>query len=195
MKKSFQVTREFCTIQDIPIISTATEVFLKNRLVQYKLKSIAEVWSAVWYSTSILSETMSHYTTYWTIDSREISYPHYRQSVLTTKDYLHTTIYLGNICHIELWKYISKQYDLLFIDGRKSETLFYLKKFLPYISNTSHIIIDDAIKFKEKMINCYQFLDNNNIEYTVHNLDTDDGIITIQVQPPFLQALSSLSDL
>lgn len=194
MKKIFEVTRPFCKDQEIPIISQETERFLKSWISKHKPQRIAEIWSAVGYSTTILAQSMEQYTKYWIIDSREISYPHYRQSVLTTQNYPNTTIYLGNVCYIPLKNYISDQYDLLFIDGRKSETLLYLTQRINYIHINSTIIIDDVIKFKEKMLNCYQFLDNNNIIYKVHQLDHDDGILIIQVTWQFLQALSSLWD-
>jgi len=68
---------------------------------------------------------------------------------------------------------------MVFIDGRKSETLDYLTRLAPYLQTTTHIIIDDAIKFKSKMQDCYDFLDKNHISYTIEQLDTDDGILII----------------
>ena len=81
---------------------------------------------------------------------------------------------------------------MVFIDGRKSETLLYLKKLCPYIHNTTRIIIDDVIKFKEKMIECYNFLDKNNIEYTIERIDKDDGILIIPQSQHLIIALYAL---
>lgn len=80
---------------------------------------------------------------------------------------------------------------MVFIDGRKSETLQYLQILAPYLQTTTHIIIDDVIKFKSKMQDCYDFLDKNKIHYTVEQLDEDDGILIIPQSGPLLQALSS----
>ena len=41
------------------------------------------------------------------------------------------------------------------------------------------IIIDDVIKFKEKMLNLYEYLDQEKIDYNVLPIDPDDGIIMI----------------
>ena len=81
---------------------------------------------------------------------------------------------------------------MVFIDGRKSETLIYLTKIIPYIHNNTHIIIDDVIKFKEKMIDCYDFLDKYNIEYTVKKLDEDDWILIIPKSQSLIKALCVL---
>lgn len=183
--------RKDCMKNEIPIISKATEEFLRWRMIKNKPHSIAEIGSAVWYSTSVLANSMMSYTSYWSIDSREISYPHYRQSVCTTSHYRSVRVFLANICLVPLRSY-AKHYDLLFIDWRKSETLFYLQQRISYINPLGYIIIDDVIKFKEKMQNLYLFLDSNKIEYTVKKLDDDDGILLIQVTQHLIQVLSSL---
>jgi predicted O-methyltransferase YrrM len=41
------------------------------------------------------------------------------------------------------------------------------------------IIVDDVIKFREKMIGFWEYLENNNIEYNVIPIDIDDGIVMI----------------
>lgn len=185
------VFRKDCTKNQIPIISKATEEFLRWRMIKNKPHSIAEIGSAIWYSTSVLADSMMSYTSYWSIDSREVSYPHYRQSVCTTSQYRSARVFLGNICLTSLHSY-AKHYDLLFIDWRKSETLSYLQQRISYIKPLGYIIIDDAIKFKQKMQDFYLFLDSNKIEYTVKKLDDDDGIIIMQVTQHLIQALSLL---
>ncbi len=190
-----KVKREWCQENNIPVISEATENFLKDWISTYQPQYVGEIGSAIGYSTSILAEAISIYTDHWWVDSREISYPHYRQSVLNTSHYKNVTVYLWNICHINLEKCVHKEaYNLLFVDGRKSETLDYLILWNSYIRSWSTIIIDDVIKFKEKMRNCYDFLDNNKIPYTVKQLDSDDGILILPVTLLLLQALYELSD-
>ena len=81
---------------------------------------------------------------------------------------------------------------MVFIDGRKSETLQYLKILAPYLQKTTHIIIDDVIKFKSKMEDCYNFLDSNKISYTIKQLDDDDGILLIPQSEHLITALFSL---
>jgi len=185
--------RESCQNYNIPIISIDTEVFLQNYIKTHKPNSIIEIWSAVGYSTNLLWESMSIYNPYGEIFSWEISYPHYRQALVTTQFYKNIRILLWNFCNYNCDTILKKWYfDMIFIDGRKSETLTYLKKLLPYIHHNTHIIIDDVIKFKEKMQDSYDFLDKNDIEYEIDKLDKDDGILIIPKSQSLIKALSSL---
>ncbi len=185
--------RRFCEQYNIPLISKETEDFLIQQIHLYKPASLAEIGSAIWYSTTIIANTVSSYNKYGRVDSREISYPHYWQALLTIEKYAsNTTIYLGNVCHIAREKYTTQQYDMVFIDGRKSETLLYLKKLRHNIHENTLIIVDDVIKFKNKMTDRYEFLDKYDIKYQIHQLENDDGIITLVVTQSLIQALSSL---
>ncbi len=178
---------------NIPIISEHTESFLKDYIITTQPQSIIEIWSAIGFSTTLLGESMHTYNPYWEIVSWEISYPHYWQSLLNTSAYKNIRVLLWNFCLYPLENILKKVgYDMIFIDWRKSETLFYLQKLLPYIHNNTHIIIDDVIKFKSKMQDCYDFLDNNNIPYTLHQLDSDDGILVIPESQLLIKALSFL---
>jgi len=185
--------RIHCQVNDIPLISLNTERFLEQRIIDNQPKCIAEIGSAIGYSTSVLAESMMVYNTYGILHSREISYPHYRQSNnnISRRPMVH--LFLGNVCLMPLERYVGNTtYDMIFIDGRKTETLYYIQLFMKYIHHTSTIIIDDAIKFKGKMNNLYQFLDSKYIQYTIEQLDEDDGILILPVTPLLLQALSSL---
>jgi len=185
--------RDTCLAHNIPIISSATEIFLHNYIIQHKPKSIIEIGSAVWYSTSLLWESMSIYHPYGEIFSWEISYPHYRQSLINTQFYKNIRVILWNFCNYNCNTILKKWYfDMVFIDGRKSETLIYLKKLLPYVHKNTHIIIDDVMKFKEKMQDCYDLLDKNNIEYKIEKIDEDDGILIIPKSQSLITALCVL---
>ncbi len=86
--------RETCISHNIPIISRDTEIFLQEYILSHKPKSIIEIGSAVGYSTSVLCETMNTYHPYGEIFSWEISYPHYRQALITTQFYKNIRILL-----------------------------------------------------------------------------------------------------
>ncbi len=189
----YKERREDCLQHNIPIISKDTEKFLKDYLQKHKPKSIIEIGSAVWYSTSVLWKELISYDRQGELISREISYPHYRQALQHTQQYKNTTILLGNFCKYNCDMFLKKSYyDMVFIDGRKSETLQYLTILAKYIHEYTHIIIDDVIKFKSKMQDFYDFLDKNNISYYIEQLDEDDGILIIPQSQYLLKALSSL---
>ena len=191
---AFESLRTYAHNHAVPIISQNTEVFLKKYIIDHNIKHIVEIGSAIGYSTSVLIDAIKENHHHgWTILSREISYPHYYQSVIHTRQYHWAKIVLWNFCNYPLHKFLQPwQYDMVFIDGRKSETLDYLTRLAPYLQTTTHIIIDDAIKFKSKMQDCYDFLDKNHISYTIEQLDTDDGILIIPQSWRLIQALYDL---
>lgn len=187
---SWRVT---CIWQEIPIISNATEKFLWSYLREKQPNHIIEIGGAAWYSTRVLSQIMSIYSPLGTISSREISYPHYHQWCTLPSCEHNSISYLWNFCRYDCSVYLKRwYYDMVFIDGRKSETLLYIQKLIPYLHDTCTIIVDDAIKFKYKMQDCYDWLDNNDISYEEHLLDDDDGILLIPQVWPLLQALCAL---
>jgi len=80
---------------------------------------------------------------------------------------------------IDIIPTLKKKYDFIFIDGMKKRSLdFYLlaeKK----IKKGGIIIIDDVIKFRNKMENLYDYLEKEKIIYHILPIDEDDGIMMI----------------
>lgn len=193
MNNHFSDLRRYAQTHTIPIISQNTEFFLKNYISDHNIQHIVEIGSAIWYSTSVLKNAIDSHHHSGSIISWEISYPHYYQAIQNTRNYHGIKLLLGNFCHYPVENYlIPEKYDMAFIDGRKSETLLYLKILAPYLQKTTHIIIDDVIKFKSKMEDCYNFLDKNKIHYTVDQLDEDDGVLIIPQSEHLIKALFSL---
>ncbi len=192
MNNHFSQLRRYAKEHHIPIISQNTESFLKKYITDHNIQHVIEIGSAIWYSTSVLKSAINTHHHKGSIISREISYPHYYQAIQNTSNYKEITLLLGNFCSYPIEKYLNNgNYDMVFIDGRKSETLQYLKLLAPYLQTTTHIIIDDVIKFKSKMEDCYNFLDKNNIHYTVNQLDEDDGVLLIPQSEHLITVLSS----
>ncbi len=68
---------------------------------------------------------------------------------------------------------------MIFVDGRKNQYKEYILKVSDFVALDGIIVIDDAIKFAHKTSSLYDFLSENQIEYELHELDEDDGIIVI----------------
>ena len=69
---------------------------------------------------------------------------------------------------------------MILVDGRKNQYKDYILKVSDIVAPNGIIVIDDAIKFAHKTTPLYEYLDEMQIEYTVHHLDEDDGIIVIK---------------
>lgn len=87
--------------------------------------------------------------------------------------------YLASYLSMNIRKYCTHSIDFVFIDGMKAEYHQYLQKIVPYLHTRYTVICDDVIKFKNKLQPLYRFLEQKQIQYTIHHLDDDDGILVI----------------
>jgi predicted O-methyltransferase YrrM len=64
----------------------------------------------------------------------------------------------------------------------KKEYLQYLLLLISKMTPDAMIVIDDVVKFRDKMEDLYDFLDRNHIEYKICSTDPDDGIMILSKQ-------------
>ena len=88
------------------------------------------------------------------------------------------TLIFGNAL-IELPKFEKNSFDMIFIDGQKKRTLDFFKLSYPLLKNGGFFIIDDVIKFSEKMSSFYEFLEEQKIPHSILKIDEDDGVMMI----------------
>lgn len=171
--------RQFSVERNIPILSSNTENFLRELLNHNKIRNALEIGSAIWFSSMVIADSLEpngELTTF------EISYPHYQEAIshFNAQKYRNIKSYLGNFTAINIENYVNRKLDFVFIDGRKSEYHIYLQKTLPYLAPKHIIVCDDVIKFKNKLTWLYDFLEKNQIDYKIIQLDDDDWILIIQ---------------
>lgn len=161
-----------------PNISEENAVFLKNLLKERNPKHLLEIWTANWYSTLQFA------------------------SVLPPESFLTTIEYAWN-AHIEAVEHFKnckiknihaiwwdakeviptlqdRYFDFIFIDAMKKEYLNYLQLILPKCTQDALIVIDDVEKFRDKMEDLYEWLDNNQILYLIEKTDQDDSIMILE---------------
>ena len=79
----------------------------------------------------------------------------------------------------EIPKLEDDSFDFVFIDGMMRRSKDFLELCWPKTKNWGIIIIDDVIKFKEKMVWLWEYLEEHNISYNTLPIDEDDGIMMI----------------
>ncbi len=172
--------KQDCISKNVPIISDNTVAFLQDFLRKHPAKNYAELWTAQGFSTIIAAEILkSHHASLWT---RELSYPQYKAAISNFSLYWYhwITAYYADVLNCDREKFISDKLDIVFIDAQKSHYHLMIESIRAHVVDDWFIILDDVIKFKSKTAKLYHWLDENNIRYTVHQLDDDDGIIVIQ---------------
>ena len=116
----------------------------------------------------------------WKITSIEINKNSFIQAIENVRlAKLEETIKLINWDALDIIPGLRENYDILFIDAMKRNTKDFLEITWSKISVWGIIIIDDVIKFKEKMLNLYEFLQENKIDYNIIPLDKNDWVMMI----------------
>lgn len=70
----------------------------------------------------------------------------------------------------KLWE----KFDFVFIDWMKERTVDFLRLSWDKVESGWIIIVDDVIKFRDKMVWFWEFLEENNIIYNIIPIDIDD---------------------
>ncbi len=179
MGENIKELRKSCESRRIPIISPATEIFLKRVLKKKKPKICLEIWGAVGYSSIVMWEIIKN--RWGKLTSFEISYPAYQEGIQNTKtmNCYNTTTYPFDIRQTPIKKLVPNPVDFIFVDGQKSQYGEYLEIIEKICSPDTLIIIDDVIKYHNKLPSLYGYLQKKQIFYKILQLDPDDGIMII----------------
>jgi predicted O-methyltransferase YrrM len=163
---------------DIPNITDLNARFLRDLIKIKWVKNMLEIGTANGFSAIQFGFELEK--TGWklmTIDFSEKSYLEATDNIKEIGlDDIITLVY-GNALHEipKLWEV----FDFVFIDGMKRRTVDFLDGVWNSVEEKGIIIIDDVIKFGDKMVWLYEYLDKNNIIFHVIPIDGDDGIMMI----------------
>jgi len=179
---SLSQLRSSCEERNIPLISKATENFLSEILQKYKPKICVEIGGAVGYSSIFTAGLLRQ--RWGQITSFEVSYPAYLEWLRhVSESWLHTiTSYPWDMRQWPIKKLLPKKADFIFIDGQKSQYAEYLEIIETLISDTTILVLDDVIKYHNKLDTLYRFLDQKQINYEIKQLEADDGVMVIMFQ-------------
>jgi len=171
--------RKSCEERHIPLISVQTQDFLVSWLEHHQPKRVLEIWSAVWYSSIIISQTISK--RWGTLTSFEISYPAYLEALknIEKAEINNVVLYPFDINEISLEKFFSQKFDAAFIDAQKSQYWDYLHKIRSHLAPENTLLLDDVIKYQNKLSKLYQFIEKMQINYEIFDTEPGDGVMLI----------------
>lgn len=162
----------------IPNITPENAEFLKKLIEEKHPKHLLEIGTANGYSALHFASVLR--------ESADITTIEYAWNMHTFAVENFRNCKLKNI-HAIWWdakrvipSLADSYYDVVYIDAMKREYLQYLLLSLPKMTPDAIVIIDDVEKFRDKMLDLYQFIDKNNIKNTVYKTDVDDSIMVIQ---------------
>ena len=163
--------RQSCESRRIPLISKETQTFIISWLNRHQPKRVLEIWSAVWYSSIVISQTISKW--WGTLTSFEISYPAYLEALknIEKAEINNVVLYPFDINEISLEKFFSQKFDAAFIDAQKSRS---------HLAPENTLLLDDVIKYQNKLTWLYQFLEKMQINYKIFDTEPWDGVMLIE---------------
>ena len=172
--------RKSCEDRHIPLISIQTQDFLVDWLGRNQPGRVLEIWSAVWYSSIVISQTISKW--WGTLASFEISYPAYLEALknLENAGCNNVILYSFDINEIVLEKFFSQKFDAAFIDAQKSQYGDYLQKIRSHLVPENTLLLDDVIKYQNKLGKLYQFIEKMQINYKIFDTEPGDGVMLIE---------------
>lgn len=161
----------------IPNISYEVGMFLNMLIKNKKIKNVLEIGTANGYSTIWMAEALKENNGL--ITTFEVSTPSYKEAKENFRNFK-LTKNINSIFEDFLNSKINKKFDLIFIDGQKNKTLDFFNKAKKLLKTDGIIIVDDVIKFKEKMSKFYKYIEKQReFYYVILPIDIDDGIMMI----------------
>lgn len=173
-----QELKKYWMQNEIPNISEVNAKFLRDLIKIKKVKNMLEIGTANGYSAIHfaleLKETWGKLTT---IEFSKLSYD---QAIINFETaWVLQTINAINGNALDIIPTLEETYDFVFIDGMKRRTKDFLELVRDKVEKDWIIIIDDVIKFREKMIWFWEYLEDNKITYNIIPIDVEDGIVMI----------------
>lgn len=163
---------------EIPNISITNALFLRDLIKIKKPKRMLEIWTAngfSWINFALELQKIDGVLT--TIEFSKLSYDKALENFKIA--WVEKNIIAINWNALDEIPKLEEWFDFVFIDGMKRRTKDFLELSWPKINTWWIIIIDDVIKFREKMTWFWEYLEENKIKYNLIPIDIDDGIVMI----------------
>ncbi len=178
MEKILKELKKFGIKNDIPNISETNAKFLRDLIRIKKVENLLEIGTANWYSTINFAFELKK--TWGKLTTIEFSARSYGMAIENFKEaWVDDIINAVNANALDYIPKIKEKFDFVFIDGMKRRTKDFLELTWDKVEKDWIIIIDDVIKFSEKMVWLNDFLEKNNIKHNIIPIDVDDGIMMI----------------
>ena len=167
-------------LRHIPNISPQNVVYLHGLLCQNQPKNILEIGCANGYSSLRLWQVARTWNA--RITTMDISRPQYLEAAHHFNlCQANIELHFGNALQILPTLTGADAFDFILIDAQKVHTLDFFIRARKLATVNALIVIDDVIKFKNKMTNFYDYLQAQSIGYDIIQLpDDDDGVMVVR---------------
>ena len=167
-------------LRHIPNISPQNVVYLHGLLCQNQPKNILEIGCANGYSSLRLWQVARTWNA--RITTMDISRPQYLEAAHHFNlCQANIELHFGNALQILPTLTGADAFDFILIDAQKVHTLDFFIRARKLATVNALIVVDDVLKFKDKMSNFYDYLHAHSITYEIVQLpDDQDGVMLIR---------------
>jgi len=170
--------KEYWVQNDIPNISETNARFLRDIIKISKTKNMLEIWTANWYSAINFALELEQNN--WKLTTIEFSILSHNQAKDNfIKSWVEKIINPIHWNAIDIIPKLEWNWDFVFIDGMKKRSKDFLDLVYDKVESSWIIIIDDVIKFREKMWDLWWYLEEKQISYNIIPIDIYDWILMI----------------
>jgi len=168
--------REFWIKNEVPNITDENAIFLRNIINIQNTQNMLEIGSANWFSA--IQFWLELEKTGWKLTTIEFSEPSQKQVLENIEavwlQNIITSIRANALFEIPKLKWT---YDFVFIDWMKRRTKDFFDLVYDKVDLWWIIVVDDVIKFREKMWDFWSYLEKNELKYNILPIDIDDWIL------------------
>ena len=181
-KEFLKELKIFWLKENIPNLSEVNAKFLSFLIDISKSKNVLEIGCANGYSTIWIADILEK--NWWKLKTFDVSLPSFEDA---KKNISKTN--LDKIVDFNFWNFLDfdlwdEKFDFIFIDARKKFYLDFLQKIVKNTNPWAIIFIDDVIKFKHKMENLYERIENqDDFEFfilPINDEDADDWVMLLK---------------
>ena len=168
--------RKFWIENDIPNISDENSKFLRKLIKLQKTKNMLEIGSANWFSAIQFWLELEKHS--WKLTTIEFSEPSQKQVLENLNSvWLDSIVTSTRANALEEIPKLKGIFDFVFIDWMKRRTKDFFDLIYDKVEEGWIIVVDDVIKYKEKMWYFWEYLEKNKLDYSILPIDIDDWIL------------------
>lgn len=170
--------KQYWEENEVPNITVVNARFLRDLIKIQNTKNMLEIWTANGYSS--INFALELQKTWGKLTTIEFSQNSHLQAIDNfATAWVSDVITAINWNALDVIPSLDETFDFVFIDWMKRRSVDFLRLVWDKVEPNWIIIIDDVIKFREKMVGLWEYLEEQNIKYNIIPIDIEDWILMI----------------
>ncbi|MDQ1343928.1 MAG: hypothetical protein QG650_648 [Patescibacteria group bacterium] len=172
---------------NVPSVSEATAELLAGLVAEYGISSLLELgtahgYSTVWLASAVSESFEKHAGAVPSVITVDFSKPSYEAAIANVAgagfSNIVTHVFADALAYVPTLA--GQEFDAVFLDAEKRSTAKLFSLAWPLVRKGGWMVVDDVVKFKNKMEDFYALLAERKIPYEIVMTDPDDGVMVFR---------------